>query len=58
MIVKRSAYGYVETTTALLEEIERWGLTVFARVDHAAAAREVGLQMASLLDELAGGAAS
>jgi len=31
---------------SLLEAIERSGLTVFARIDHAAAAREVGLELA------------
>jgi uncharacterized protein (DUF302 family) len=37
MVVKRSASGYVETTRSLIEAIERRGLTVFARIDHAAA---------------------
>jgi uncharacterized protein (DUF302 family) len=46
MITKRSASGYSETVRALLAAIERRGLTVFARIDHAAAAREVGLELA------------
>jgi len=46
MILKRSASGYAETTKSLVEAIERRGLTVFARIDHAAAAREVGLELA------------
>ncbi len=46
MIVKRSASGFVETTRLLVEAIERRGLTLFARIDHAAAAREVGLELA------------
>jgi len=46
MIVSRSASGYAETMRSLLEAIERSGLTVFARIDHAAAAREVGLELA------------
>jgi len=46
MIVKRSASGFVETTRSLVEAIERRGLTLFARIDHAAAAREVGLELA------------
>jgi uncharacterized protein (DUF302 family) len=46
MIIKRSTSGFVETTRSLLEAIERRGLTVFARIDHAAAAREVGLELA------------
>jgi uncharacterized protein (DUF302 family) len=45
MIVKRSMLGYVETTSALIEAIERHGLKVFARIDHAGAAREVGLEL-------------
>lgn len=47
MIVEPSALGYSETATRLLDAIKRRGLTVFARIDHAAAAREVGLQLAS-----------
>jgi len=46
MIVRRSAFDYAETTSSLVGAIERRGLTVFARIDHAAGAREVGLQMA------------
>ncbi len=46
VIVKRSASGYAETMSALLEAIERRGLTVFARIDHAAAAGEAGLELA------------
>lgn len=46
VIVKRSASGYVETTRSLVEALERRGLMVFARIDHAAAAREVGLELA------------
>ncbi len=46
MIVKRCSSGYLETTRSLIEAIERRGLTVFDRIDHAAAAREVGLELA------------
>jgi uncharacterized protein (DUF302 family) len=46
MIVKRSASDYDETTRSLLEAIERRGLTVFARIDHAAAAGVVGMELA------------
>jgi uncharacterized protein (DUF302 family) len=46
MISKRSASGYSGTVRSLLAAIERRGLTVFARIDHAAAAREVGLELA------------
>jgi uncharacterized protein (DUF302 family) len=46
MTVKRSASGYAETVGRLVEAIERRGLTVFARIDHALAAREAGLELA------------
>lgn len=46
MIVKRSVSGNAETVKALIEGIERRGLTVFARIDHAAAAHDVGLGLA------------
>ncbi len=46
MVVKRSATDYGHTLAALLAAIERRGLTVFARIDHAAGAREVGLELA------------
>jgi uncharacterized protein (DUF302 family) len=46
VIVKRSAWGYRETVGRLSEAIERRGLRVFAQIDHAAAARESGLNLA------------
>jgi uncharacterized protein (DUF302 family) len=46
MILTRSSSGFVDTTMSLLGAIERRGLTVFARIDHAAAASEVGLELA------------
>lgn len=46
MIAKRSASGYAETVSLLAEAIERRGLTVFARIDHAAGARQVGMELA------------
>ena len=42
MLVSRSATGYAETHRRLLDAIEQRGLTVFAQVDHAAGAHEVG----------------
>jgi uncharacterized protein (DUF302 family) len=54
MLVKRSNVGYEETTRALLGAIERRGLKVFAEIDHAAAAREVGLDLESELVVLFG----
>ncbi len=46
MILTRSALGYAETTSLLTAAIARRGLAVFARIDHAAGAREVGLELA------------
>jgi uncharacterized protein (DUF302 family) len=45
VIVARSAHTYRETVDRLSEAIERRGLTVFAHIDHAAAARESGLEL-------------
>ena len=45
--VTQGTAGYAETVGRLIEAIASRGLTVFARIDHAAAAREVGLQLAS-----------
>jgi uncharacterized protein (DUF302 family) len=41
-----SSTGFSETLRRLLAAIERRGLTVFAQIDHGAAAREVGLELA------------
>ncbi len=46
VIVKRSASDYDKTVSLLVEAIARRGLTVFARVDHAAGAREIGMELA------------
>ena len=45
MVVTPSTHPYDETCRRLTEAIERRSLTVFARIDHAAGAREVGLEM-------------
>ena len=45
MLVTRSTSGYAETVKRLTEAIARRGLTVFARFDHAAAAKEAGLEL-------------
>jgi uncharacterized protein (DUF302 family) len=45
MITRTSTRGFAETTSALLAAIERRGLTLFARLDHAAGAREAGLDL-------------
>jgi uncharacterized protein (DUF302 family) len=41
----KSSAGYSETAARLAEAIKRHGLTVFARIDHAAAAHGVGLEL-------------
>jgi uncharacterized protein (DUF302 family) len=46
VVNKRSASGYAETVRLLIEAIERRGLTVFACIDHAAGARNVGMELA------------
>jgi uncharacterized protein (DUF302 family) len=46
VIIKRSGSDYAETVRSLIEAIERRGLTVLARIDHAAGARKVGLELA------------
>jgi uncharacterized protein (DUF302 family) len=46
MIQRRSSSGYSQTVSLLLEGIERRGLTLFARIDHAAGAREIGMELA------------
>ncbi len=45
MIVRRSSSAYAHTVASLTAAIERRGLTVFARIDHAAGAREVGMEL-------------
>jgi len=46
MLTNRSAHDYARTVERLLESIDGRGLRLFARVDHAAGAREVGLELA------------
>ncbi len=46
MILKTSSRSYIETKSALVGAIEGRGLTVFAQIDHAAGAREVGMELA------------
>jgi uncharacterized protein (DUF302 family) len=45
VVVKRSTSGYDETVVRLIDAIASRGLTVFAQIDHAAAAREAGLEL-------------
>jgi uncharacterized protein (DUF302 family) len=45
VVVTPSSRDYSETVSALLQAIERRALTLFARIDHAAAAHEVGLEL-------------
>ncbi len=46
MIVQASKSDYATTLAMLLGAIAQRGLTMFARIDHAAGAREVGLELA------------
>jgi uncharacterized protein (DUF302 family) len=46
VIVQRSPHDHAGTMRRLIDAVQRRGLTVFARIDHAAAAREVGLELA------------
>jgi len=41
----KSAAPFAETVDLLVKAIERAGMQVFARIDHAAGARDVGMQM-------------
>jgi uncharacterized protein (DUF302 family) len=45
LVTIRSRHGPGETTSRFLAEVEAKGLTVFARVDHAAGAAAVGLSL-------------
>jgi uncharacterized protein (DUF302 family) len=45
VIVTESSASYSDTAARLAAAITRRGLTVFARIDHAAAARGVGLEL-------------
>jgi uncharacterized protein (DUF302 family) len=45
VIVKSTAAGYTRTAAGLNAAIERRGLTVFARIDHAAGAASVGMDI-------------
>jgi uncharacterized protein (DUF302 family) len=45
MVELISARAFEPTVTLLAETIEKAGLTIFARIDHAAAARAAGLEM-------------
>jgi uncharacterized protein (DUF302 family) len=45
MITKRSSVSHAEAVERLLAALEARGLKVFATFDHAAAAREVGMEL-------------
>ena len=45
MLTTASSSGHAETLTRLLDAISQKGMSVFAQVDHAAAAREVGMEL-------------
>ena len=45
LIKVQSSHGPAETMARLVTEIQAKGLTVFARIDHASGAKEVGLSL-------------
>ena len=45
LITLRSSYGPKETMNRLETEVKAKGLTIFARIDHAAGAAEIGLSL-------------
>jgi uncharacterized protein (DUF302 family) len=45
LITVQSSHGPVETMDRLVAEVRAKGLTVFARIDHASGAKEVGLTL-------------
>lgn len=47
MLVARRKVGYADIVSRLIEAIRSRGLTVFAQIDHAAAASEAGLELAA-----------
>jgi len=47
MVVKQSPYGVAETLDRLERVLKKKGITVFARVDHAAGAKKVGMELAA-----------
>jgi uncharacterized protein (DUF302 family) len=47
LTIERSTSDYATTTGRLVEAIEQRGLRIFARIDHAAAAHDVGLELAN-----------
>lgn len=47
LTIERSTSDYATTTSRLVEAIEQRGLRIFARIDHAAAAHDVGLELAN-----------
>ena len=46
MVETPSLHTYAQTYRRLIDAIERRSLTVFARIDHASAARDAGLELA------------
>lgn len=54
LIRRTSAFGFTESLARLERAVERHGLTVFGRIDHAAAARDAGLRLPDTTVLLAG----
>jgi len=56
LVRRRSADGFAATLARLEAALGRHGLTIFARIDHAAAARAVGLRLPPTVVFVAGAA--
>jgi uncharacterized protein (DUF302 family) len=45
VIVQRSSHDHPETMRCLIASVQEHGLAIFARIDHAAGARDAGLEL-------------
>ena len=45
LVEQTSAYGFDDTVQRLIKAVEAAGMTVLARIDHAAGARQVGMAL-------------
>ena len=53
-VEQASAYGFDDTIQRLIKAIETAGMTVLARIDHAAGARHIGMSMPNTIVMLYG----
>ncbi len=54
LVEQASAYGFDDTIQRLIKAVEAAGMTVLARIDHAAGARHIGMAMPSTIVMLYG----